>query len=94
MLWETFGSQHHEMRRMAQTIRRMVNVAESHQYSVEAEWGESALWAKAWHHAWTRNALKKCKWMNQMLHRYTKKKESLWAITKKEGRKGERKRQR
>ena len=45
------------------------NMVESHKHSVEAEWEESALWAKAWQHAWARNALKQYKWMNQTVPR-------------------------
>ena len=69
-------------------------MAESHTHFVEAEWVESALWAKAWQHVWTRNAWKQYKWMNQMLPHYRTKQESLWVVTRREGRKGDRKRRR
>ena len=38
-------------------------MAESHQYFVEAQWRESALWAKAWQHALNKNVFKQYKWI-------------------------------
>ena len=75
--------------RTAQAIKRITDTAESHKCAVEAEWEEGALWAQPWQHAWTRNALKQYKWMNQTLHHCRKKQESLWTAARRERRRGE-----
>ena len=45
-------------------------------------------------HMWTRPALKQYKWMNKKVHYCRTKQESLEVMTRKEGRKGDRKRRR
>ena len=69
----------------------MMSLLDSYQRSVEEQWEEGALWAKAWHHAWTRNASKQYGWMNKTLQHYRKKKESLWVTVKNERKRAEKK---
>ena len=38
-------------------------------------WTEAALWAGAWRHAWTRNALKQAKWLKDTLRYHQAQKE-------------------
>ena len=53
---------------------------------MEEQWEEGALRAKAWQHAWTRNASKQYRGMNKTLQHYRWKKESVWATVKNETR--------
>ena len=45
---------------------------------VQTTWNEDSLWAVAWRHAWTRNAVKQEKWMRDTSRHYTAKQKDLW----------------